>query len=206
MRSAKSRTLATPTAFGKNANIGASFGESPAKTKRSRSRVEIDAERFGQQRARHRQLVVRAEPAVDVDRAHLRRHPLGLHQRDDAIDRRRAAAAARPRRSRSRGRPRDRAGRTRARSPAPRAGCARRSRRAARDSRARVASSATKRLTQPARCRVVAHVERAVLADHRVDRPHARDVIAPARRPAGDRDHELAGGVQPLERRVGAAR
>jgi hypothetical protein len=38
MRSAISRTFATPTAFGKNANIGWSFGESPANTKRARSR------------------------------------------------------------------------------------------------------------------------------------------------------------------------
>ena len=63
-------------------------------------------------------------------------------------------------------------------------------------------SSTTKRRTSLRGACVVAHVERAVLADHRVDRPHARDVVAPARRPAGDRDHELARGAQPLERRV----
>ena len=63
---------------------------------------------------------------------------------------------------------------------------------------ARVARRPTKRLTSLRARRVVAHVERAVLADDRVDRPHARDVVAPAGGPAGDRHDELA------RRRAGA--
>jgi hypothetical protein len=54
-----------------------------------------------------------------------------------------------------------------------------------------------------ARRDVVAHVERAVLADDRVDGPHPRDVVAPSSRPAGDRDDEPPGGAQTLHRRIG---
>ena len=58
-------------------------------------------------------------------------------------------------------------------------------------------------LHELARARVVAEPEGAVLAHHRVDRPHARDVVAPAGGAAGDRDHEQARGAQALERGVG---
>src|SRR5690606_38051728 len=44
-RSRKSSTLATPTAFGKNANIGASLGESPTNTQRLRSASRSIAKR-----------------------------------------------------------------------------------------------------------------------------------------------------------------
>ncbi len=44
---------------------------------------------------------------------------------------------------------------------------------------------------------VVVKPERAVLADHGVNRPHARDVIAPSRRPAGDGHHLEARRAQP---------
>ena len=132
--------------------------------------------------------------------------PSALHHRDDAIDRRARQRPARPRRSRSRGRPRGRAGRRRARCPAPsRRIVAPRPRPAARAFGARVVASATKRCTSFRAVRR-AHAERAVLADDGVDRPHARDVVAPAGRPAGDRDDELAGRAQALQRRIGRRR
>ena len=49
--------------------------------------IEIDAEFIAQQSSRHRQLVIRAEPAVDVDRAHLGGHARRAHHRDDPVDR-----------------------------------------------------------------------------------------------------------------------
>ncbi len=45
-------------------------------------------------------------------------------------------------------------------------------------------------------------IQPAVLADHAGDRPHPRQVIAPAGRPARDRHHRQAGVVRPPERRV----
>jgi len=53
---------------------------------------------------------------------------------------------------------------------------------------------------------IVAKVERAVLSDDRIDRPHPRDVIAPPGRPARDRDHQQARVAQPLHRRVRRSR
>src|SRR5690606_23608054 len=50
---------------------------------------------------------------------------------------------------------------------------------------------------------VVRIVEGAVLAHHRAHRPHARDVVAPARGAAGNGHDHDAGGFQPHERRVG---
>src|SRR5512135_2508488 len=49
-------------------------------------------------------------------------------------------------------------------------------------------------------------IERPVLADDRIYRPHARDVVAPARRPAGDRHYEPARPLQALHCGVGAGR
>ena len=46
-------------------------------------------------------------------------------------------------------------------------------------------------------------VKGAVLAHHRIHRPHARDVIAPASRAAGYRHGAFAGCLQPLERSIG---
>jgi len=63
-----------------------------------------------------------------------------------------------------------------------------------------------KLLLQRAPRRVVAHEERTVLAHHRIHRPRPRDVIAPAGGPSGDRDHQLAGGTQAAQCRVGRGR
>ena len=73
-------------------------------------------------RAAGRELVVVAEPAIDVDRAHLGVRAMALEDRHDALDvvarQRRHVLAEVDRRDR----PRDRAGRRRCRRPAPRAG------------------------------------------------------------------------------------
>src|SRR5258708_36885854 len=45
-------------------------------------------------------------------------------------------------------------------------------------------------------------IESTVLADHRVDRPHPGDVIAPPRRASGHRNHELPDALQALERGI----
>src|SRR5207248_77403 len=55
----------------------------------------------------------------------------------------------------------------------------------------------------PPRRPVVAEIKCAVLADHRGDRPEARDEVAPAGRPAGHRNDREPGLRQPLERRIG---
>ena len=206
MRSRNARTLATPTAFGKIREHRRVVGRIADEDEALARGVEIDREHLREQRARHRELVVAAEPAVDVDRAHLRGHALALPSSRRCGRRRRAAAAARPRRSRSRGRSRGNAGRTRGRRPAPRAGCFTPIALSLARLAARSPSSATKRLTSLRRARVVAHVERAVLADDGIDRPHARDVVAPAGRPSGDRNHQHAGGAQARERRIGVRR
>jgi hypothetical protein len=49
----------------------------------------------------------------------------------------------------------------------------------------------------------VVEVEGAVLTHHGVDRPHPRNVIAPARRPPGHRHDAKSGCAQLLERPVG---
>ena len=49
---------------------------------------------------------------------------------------------------------------------------------------------------------VVTHVERAIFPDDGVHRPHARNMIAPARGPTGDRYHQLAGIAQTFQRCV----
>ena len=59
---------------------------------------------------------------------------------------------------------------------------------------------------QPARTRVVAHVEGAVFADDSIDRPHSRDVIAPTCGPARDRHDDPSVRMQSLERAVGERR
>ena len=46
------------------------------------------------------------------------------------------------------------------------------------------------------------HVERPILANDRVDRPHPRDVVAPACRASGDRNYQQARGAQAGQRRV----
>ncbi len=80
------RTLATPIEYGKYSNIGASLGESPTNTKRSRAASRSIPNSSASSSARHRELVVLAEPAVDVDRRYLGGQSLGSHQRDDALD------------------------------------------------------------------------------------------------------------------------
>src|SRR3546814_2460788 len=57
--------------------------------------------------------------------------------------------------------------------------------------------------SQLARRRVIAEIQRPVLPHHRVDRPHAGDVVAPPRRAAGDGHHQKPGGTQPLQRPIG---
>jgi len=52
---------------------------------------------------------------------------------------------------------------------------------------------------------VVAEVKRPIFTNHGRHRPEARDQIAPARRAAGDRDHQQTGLQQLLERAVGGA-
>ena len=52
--------------------------------------------------------------------------------------------------------------------------------------------------------RIEAHVERAVLADDGIHRPHPRDVVAPAGRATGDGHDDPAGIVQAFERAIGA--
>ena len=52
---------------------------------------------------------------------------------------------------------------------------------------------------QLVRCMVVPVIEGAVFANHGVDRPHARDVIAPACRPAGDQDDAQTGAAQSVQ-------
>jgi hypothetical protein len=53
---------------------------------------------------------------------------------------------------------------------------------------------------------VVAEIEGAVLAHHRIHRPHAGDVIAPARGPSRDGNDQKACLVQPFEGRIGGCR
>ena len=48
---------------------------------------------------------------------------------------------------------------------------------------------------------VVGKIQRPVLAHYRIDRPHAREMIAPARRPAGHRDDDQARRAQSLHGR-----
>ena len=75
-RSANSRRLATPTASGKKPNIGASLGESPTNTNRSRAASRSVPEDLVHQQARHAELVVVAKPSVDVNGAYFRRGPV----------------------------------------------------------------------------------------------------------------------------------
>src|SRR5262245_7370655 len=164
--------------------------------------VEVDAELLAHEPFAHGELVVDAEPAVDVDGAHLRGEPARLHQRDDAIDclwRQRWHVLAPIYRQvgfavRLIGRDgaaRDFAQyllRDRHEAPAVRR-ARRRSVRIAADHRLAVLP--------------VAEIERAVLADYGGNGPHARDMVAPARGPPGDRDDADARAAQALQRRIG---
>ncbi len=52
--------------------------------------------------------------------------------------------------------------------------------------------------------RVVSEIERAIFADHAGHRPEARNHVAPASRPAGDRDDGQAGAVKSFKRGIGS--
>ena len=164
MRSRNVRTLDTPTAFGKNANIGASLGESPTNTKHSR-KASHDRE-HRQQRASS-ELVRPNQPLTD--RADFGGHALRPSSPRSGRPRaaRRHVLAARWR-DRSPGN----AGPTRARRPALRAGWSRQSIAALRDGPH--APRHRRENVELALRRVVAHVERAVFADDGIDQPHAR--------------------------------
>jgi hypothetical protein len=137
-----------------------------------------------------------------VNGAHLGRHPLGLHHGDDPIDRRtsewRHVLAIIDRDIRF---------------AVALVGCERAPRYGrddlVGDRREPVAMVASRGFVgdkaplELVRRRVVAHVQRSVLAHDGVDRPHPCDVIAPAGGAAGDRDDELARGPQPLHCAVG---
>ena len=71
MRSAKSRTFATPQAFGKIAEHGRVVGAVAGKDEAVFFGIEIDAQSFANEAPRHGELVVVAEPAVDVDGGNL---------------------------------------------------------------------------------------------------------------------------------------
>ena len=61
-------------------------------------------------------------------------------------------------------------------------------------------------LVEPAPFGVVAEIERPVLPDHGVDRPHAGDVVAPAGRPAANRNDEETRLVQAFQGAIGLRR
>ena len=157
---------------------------------------EIHSKAFAEKHPAHRQLVVLAEPAVDVNRADLRVEARRAHQRRDALRRlerqRRNVLAVvdgevglavvlvrSERAARNGGEDAVRDGVQAGAFFAPRLG---------------IVLEAP--LQPPAG---VEKVEGAVLPDYGVDRPHARDVVTPARRPAGHRHRDLAGAPQSLE-------
>ncbi len=164
---------------------------------------EIDAVAFLHQGARHAQLVVVAEPAVDVDRADFRGHAGRAHQRDDPVDLGKrqtrhvlavvdgeiglAVKLVRGERA--------------ARHFAQNLLAHGEHFFAVRRARWRVEQEALHQFFPGS---VVIKIESAVLADHRVHRPHARDMVAPAGGPPGNRDDQLACRMQPLQRGIGA--
>ncbi len=163
-------------------------------------RIRRRAEFLGQHAPRRGQLVVIAEPAVDMDGAHLGAHAGRLHAPHDGVHRRSrqrrdvlaiidgqvgdAAELVRRQRAARHGGEDLLRQRIEPRLPV----------------RRRLADKDGLHLFRPG---VMAHPERSVLPHHPIHRPHARDVVAPPRRPARHRNHLEAGGVQALQRRVG---
>ena len=205
MRAARSRTLATPHCVGKEPEhrrvIGRIAGEDVGVFPGS----QIDPEQLGHHRARRGQLVVGAEPAVDVDRADLG-HGAGVDEDPhDAVDvgrrQRRHILAEIDREIRH---ARELVGRH--------AGAGNLTRHAlAHGFQPATALGALlvaldEALPQLAGRAIAPEPEGAVLPDHGVDRPHAGDVVAPAGGPTGDRHDQKPGGLQALERAVGAGR
>ena len=163
-------------------------------------RFEIEAETLGKELARGGELVVVAEPSVDVNRAHFRRQAGLAHEGGNAFHgfnwQRRHVLAIVDRKvgftvrlirgdGGARHLPENRLGDLLQFGAASRPG-------------GWIVDEAFAELAvgKP-------EVEGAVLADHRVDRPHARDVIAPSGRSAGHRDHPLAAALQRFERGIG---
>ena len=164
--------------------------------------LQVDGELLAHQAPRHRQLVVGAEPGVDVDRAHLHRQAVAVQQVDHLLHRRLAErrhvlapvdgqvglAVALV------------GGECRAAHLAQHF--------LADLGQAGAVLLALRVVARPgtrhaARRVVVAEVEGAVLADHGRHRPEARDQVAPAGRPSGHRHHVHAGRLQPLHRKIG---
>ena len=152
------------------------------------ARLDIDAEQLAHHLAAGRELVVVAEPAVDVDRAHLGVGTVPLEDPDDAqhvVMRQRGHVLAEVDgevgrtiglvRSDARARHVGQHLGTHGLQPALALGA--------------FGIALHEAGAQLARLVVVPHPEGAVLADHGVDRPEAGDEVAPAGRPAGHRDH-----------------
>ena len=158
-------------------------------------RIEIDGEDLAHQPARHAELVVVAEPAIDVDRAQFRGGAGLAEQPEDAIDRRvgqprhvlaivdREIALAVGLVGRERG----------ARNGGKDALAEPGEPRALLDPHRRFVEEAANQVPPVA---LVAEIEGAVLADHRIDRPEAGDHVAPAGGPAGDRHHQEPRALQ----------
>ncbi len=163
--------------------------------------IDVDPEFIAQQASRHRQLVVRAEPAVDVDRAHLRRHARSAHQGHDAVDR-----LVRQARHVFAEVDREIAFAIRLVGCQRRAGHRAQNRLSDRDETPAIGGALSLgrgvALAEPPHGVIMAHIQRAVFADDRIDRPHAGDVIAPARGASSDRDEQQSRGAQPLHCRV----
>ena len=171
MRSVNARTLATPTAVRKILEhrrvVRRIADEDETRRARRRDRCRtLRAAAFASSpacRSAPNQPLTWIELTLAV-------MPAASHQRDDAVDRRRAASGGTSsQKSIARSRFAIRAGRTRARSRAPRAGCARRSRRVARDWRARSALGRDEALAQ-----LAPRVDRGACRTRRFRRPPHR--------------------------------
>jgi hypothetical protein len=167
-------------------------------------RIEVGFKTSAHERSCHRQFIVAAEPAVDVDRAHFRGHAGAAHERNNPgdglgrqgrhvlaiIDREVGGAIMLIAGDRAAGDLRQNAVAD-LRIPFAIGGAG-----------GGVIGVMTPHRTLDV---IVAEIERAIFADHRIDRPHAGNVVAPARGTPGNWNDQQMGLLQCLERGVGGS-